>query len=374
MESNKTRLFAAGAGVLAIMLMFSVTQTLKTAQNSKSFDDFLNISMPRPIKDFMLGFSLEGRNVIREVEGNLLGQTVVKKLKKKSADSGTKALVDKGQKAKAASVAAARSRSQLNEQRRKAFQARVIEQAERYRQSLRAQAPSEVDSREDSDYNSFKTPKNSTTATPENKEKEKNGDALTAAEWKSLVLTQPTEDNVQKMIKALPANEIEMETYLEITEALLKDNSQEKRRMGVWALTSVYKQEAFTFAAHIAPDTDAATQKLLNDYMYNYNRTQTLGILEQVLKSQDSVGAAAAAQSITKAIENLKATPTPQQVSNDRSGSRAGGISQQVQQLTLSSYKRLIPTLKIVADRNINNLSQWAQNLLSQLQTAVTTA
>ncbi len=374
MENNNIKWFAAGAGMLIIMLLFSFTQTLNTAHNSKSLDDFLKVSMPRPIKEFILGFTLEGRQVIREVEAGMAINTIISKVPKKSTGSLTKALVDKGSKIKSYNnaIEAARKKSLINEQRRRQFQARVIEQAERYRQSLRIQTLSQNEYEQAE--NLWKNPKLQVETSPENQNKKEEVQKLTSAEWKSLILTQPNEANIQKLIKALTSGEIEQDTYLEISETLIKDNSQEKRRMGIWALTSVYNRYAFISSAHLVNETDATTQKTLNDYMYNYNRIQTLGILEEVLKSQDSVAAAAAAQSITKAIQNIKSASNTTQSSNERNSPRTGGIPQQVKQLTLTSYQRLIPTLKFVAENNLNNLSQWAQNLLSQLQTAATTA
>ncbi len=378
MENTDKKMMAAGSGVLVIMLLFSFIQTLRTAQNGKTLDEFLAVSMPRPIKEMILGFSLEGRTVIRDIEGNVIGDLKVNKAEQKPKGSSTKAYADKGKKAKSpADALAAQKKAQIYERRRKEFQARVIEQAERYRKSLNAQVVTAAYVEAETEYYAKQNTKKSDSVTPEDKDKKDKPEKMTSAEWRSLILTQPSQENMQKMIKALPAGEIELDTFLEISEALIKDNSQEKRRMGIWSLTSVYRQEAFIMSAHLAPDTDAASQKLLNEYLYNYNRAQTLIILEQVLKSADAVAAAAAAQAITKAIENIKSTTATGNTTaaiSDRGGGRTAGQPPQAQQLTLSSYQRLIPTLKFVAEKNLNNLSQWAQNLLSQLQSVKTIA
>ena len=374
MENFNKKMMVAGFGVLLITLMFSFIQTLKTAHNSKTLGDFLNVSMPRPIKEMILGFSLEGRTVIQDIEASVSGNSVSKKMTDNPKGSSTKAITDKGQKAKISQAAAvaARRKAQVNEQRRKAFQARVIEQAERYRQSLNVKSALDSYYEKESEDQVWKKENKADSGNTKEKEDREKKEKMTAAEWKSLILSQPTEANMQKMIKGLPSEEIELDTYLEISETLIKDNSQDKRRMGIWALTAIFRQEAFILSAHLAADADTATQKLLIDYMYNYNRVQTLGILDQVLKSQDAVAAAAAAQSITKAIETIK--DGSNQVVNERGNGRTGGSSPPTQQLTLSSYQRFIPTLKFVAEKNLNNLSQWAQTLLSQLQTAATTA
>ena len=372
MESNNSKWIAAGLALSAIMLMFSVTQTLKTDSNVGFLDEVLKVSMPRPIKEMLLGFSLEGRNIIREIDAGVFTKPLLKKIDVKPTGISTKALVDKGAKSKANTTAAATAeRAKLYEQRRKAFEARVIEQADRYRQSLRAQAPSGTYEDYEADINVKK--KSATPNVTDTKTEE--ADKRTSGEWKSLVLSQPTVAHIQEMIKALPTGDIEIDTYLEITETLIKDNSQDKRQKGLLALNAVYRQEAFVMASHLAVDTDTATQKLLSDYMYNYNRTQTLSVLDSVLKSADAVAAASAAQSITKAIQNIQANTTANQ--STRTGgsrSRTGSTGGTVQQLTINSYQRFIPTLKIVMAKNLNNLSQWAQNLLSQLQSGTTTA
>ncbi len=370
MGNGQLKWFASVIGVLIIVLLFSFTQTLRTTDGSKSFDEFLNVAMPRPIKEMILGFSLEGRSVIREIEAAVIG--VPAALAKKPTANGTKAVVDKGQKTKvnAAMIAAAKARAQLNERRRRAFEARIIEQADRYRESLKAKAETDTYENYENEVGWKKQDAKANNQGNPEKDLKEETDKMTAAEWKSLILAQPTVANTQKMIKAISSGDIDVETYLEISETLIKDNSQEKRKMGIWALTSIYRQEAFVVAAHLATETDTATQKTLTDYMYNYNRAQTLGVFDQILKSQDAVAAAAAAQSISKAIQSIQASSG--QDTNQRNGSRNSGGT--VQQLTMGSYKRLIPTLQYVVSKNLNNLSQWAQTLISQLQTIATTA
>lgn len=374
MENTNTKWLVAGLGMTVILLLFSVTKILGTGRNDNSLDDFLRVSMPRPIKELILGLSFQGRNVIREIEEDNNGNPHVTKkaVVNKVTGAPTQPLVDKGQaqKAKAANLARL-AKAQAYEKRRQAFQARVIEQAERYRRSLNAQAIENSfrnTADEYANWSNTKMPNTGKAQENPDKNKEKSN-TKTSAEWKSLILTQPTDANISLMIKAYADSGIDAETYLEISESLIKDNSQEKRKMGLRALTGVYRQEAFTLASHLVLETDTPSQKILNDYMYSYNRSQTLAILDQVLKSSDVVAATASAQAITKAIQSIKAT-----TGNNQAASGRGDRASHVQQLTLSSYQRFIPTLKIVVSKNLNNLSQWAQNLLSQLQSSTTTA
>ncbi len=360
---NSKWLVSSVVGVLVIMLMFSVTKTLNVTSN-KTMGDLLQVSMPRPVKDMLIGFSLEGRNIIREIEESITKKaTPQKALQNKKA----KAKVDKLKQAKMkAAREAARKQAEIVKQREKAFQARVIEQAERYKQSLQLQEQ-EANQRAQvqAQYEAVVAwQKKSNSQSTDNKaEKE----VLTPSQWKSLILAQPTTENVKKMILAMTSGDIDLQTYLNISESLIKDNSQEKRKMGLWALSSVYRVEAYTLASHLMVDADTDLQKSLTDYMYNYNRPQTITILGQVLKAQDTVAASSAAELISKAVQELQ---TQQQ-------SQASGSNQSTTQstrLTVTAYQNLIPTLKYVAAQNLNNLSQWAQTMLSQLQKIATTA
>lgn len=374
MENTNSKWFAAGISMLIIMSLFSITQMLRVARAGGSIDEFLVVSMPRPIKEMLFGLSLEGRKVVREIEGDL--DDKLKRLNKtmsKPSKRGTQAAVDKGQRAnqqKRNTYFA--KQTQLHEMRRKAFQARVVEEAERYRRSLMAERQQSYEEQKTLEAFQAWAKKESQNAGPAGQKNEENRERRSSAEWMSLILAQPTQENVGEMIKALATGEIEVSTYLEISEKLIRDNSQEKKRLGIWALTSIYRREAFALAAHLAVDAEVNTQTLLRDYMFSYNQTQRLSVFEQVLKSQDAVAAAAAAQAISRSISAIQSGNPNQAANNVRgSGSRNGTA---VQQLSLRSYQSLVPTLRFVADKNLHNLSQWAHGLLSQLQTLSTTA
>lgn len=375
MENTNSKWFGAGICALIIMSLFSMTQVFRVARAGGAIDEFLVVSMPRPLKEMLLGLSFEGRKIIREIEGDV--EEKVKKLDKtlsKPLNSGTKAMADKGGK-KANDQRRHNyysKQAQLHEMRRKAFQARVVEEAERYRRSLMAQRQQILEEQMTLDAVQAWAKKESQNAEPNGQSNEENREGRSAAEWTSLILAQPTQENVGEMIKALAAGQIDVNTYLEISEKLIRDNSQEKKRLGIWALTSIHRREAFSLAAHLAVDADANSQGLLRDYLYSYNQAQRLSVFDQVLKSQDAVAAAAAAQAISRSITAIQSGNNNQASSGSRgNGSRNGSI---VQQLSLRSYQSLIPTLRFVSDKNLHNLSQWAQGLLSQLQTLSTTA
>ncbi len=386
MENSNSKWFASGLIIFLMMSLFSMTQMIQINRSGRSFDEFLVVAMPRPLKDLILGLSLEGRQIIREIEDEVLAATGNRAPKIRLAKkNGTKVVVDKGgtpsknsaKKDQSGPFARIDSSQDL---RRQAFQKRVIEEAERYRRSLMAQA--ETRAQEQLQLNSFQSDqrknKNQAAGAPPESESE----TLTSAQWISLVLAQPTEANLGRMIRAMQKGEMEISTYLDITEKLIRDNSRDRKRLGVWALTSIYRREAFVAAAHLAAVSELSLQTLLQDYLFQYNQSQRLLVFDQVLRSQDPVAAAAAAQAITRSISAIQKeqgpnteSPAPSLNTSGRTGGlRLAGNGGAQFQVSLKSYKTLIPTLRLVADRNLHNLSQWAQSLLSQLQTLSTTA
>lgn len=364
MERTELKWLTGGLGLLVVAMLFLFSHSLWPTSARRNLEDFLTISMPRPIKEMIMGFSLADRNVIRNLE--VVAQKASAKKTQKNPGNTTKAMSDKGKK-RAQDLKKAWADYHA---RQRAFRMRIVQESERYRRSL-SKNPSVI-SEQQPEYdpysnNEFKEKESAPKATENDKDKE----TLDASAWKSLVLSQPSQENVQKMIQAFAKGQIDAQTYYEIVETLMKDNSEEKRRMGFWALTSSAHEQGFTLAAHLAADASSGYQSRLKDYLYGYNRNQTLSILDQVLRGQDAVAASAAAQVIQQAITKLKAG---QPVVGGTTDIRGNRVQTQSQTLNLASYQRFIPTLQWLSTSQGNTLSQWAQNILSQLRTTSTPA
>lgn len=362
MERNEFK-WIAGIAVVFILILFTFLQPLRTDKRGMNLDEWLTVSMPRPIKEMILGFSLEGRSVRRELEMVVSAQKLTAPaMVKKDSKAATQAAVDKGaQKKKQERLAKAKQAEERFQKalQERAFRMRVVQEAERYRKSLYAQMQREA-YRQVEEAGGGRIKNNIPASDVPDKKEE---DHMTASAWRNLVFSQPSRDNIEKMVQAYHEGKIDEDAFYDIVAALIKDNSIEKQKMGVWALTSSASFQGFSMAAHMAAtESNAAEKKVLTDYMYNYNRVQTLGYLDQALRSADPVVSAAAAQAITQAVDKLKAG---QQLSGQGRGSRTD--QQQQSTLSLTTYKRFVPTLQWLVS-STNSLSQWAQSLLSQLQ------
>lgn len=371
MERTELKWLTGGFGLLVLAMLFLFSQSLTSKSNSSEarrvIEELMTVAMPRPIKEMIAGFSLADRNVTRQLvtTGN------------KGMPGYNKSMNAAANAKKAAATAKKKKPSKKDNRkawaeyyaRQEAFRARIIAESERYRQTLIEQANEKM-AQDYQEYNAYIQKKAEAKKVVKGEEQvEDEKETLDPAAWKSLVLDQPTAENVQKMLKAFQSGELDAQTYFEIVETLARDNNEERRKMGMWALTSTFHPQAFALASHLAAEGDATSQKQLKDYMYGYNRPQTLAHLDQILRSQDMVAATAAADVITRAIEKLRTGQPP--VANE---GRGGRVTPQGQTLTLASYQRFIPTLQWLSTNQGNTLAQWAQNILSQLRTTPTPA
>ncbi|MFN8792421.1 MAG: hypothetical protein ACK5Y2_13285 [Bdellovibrionales bacterium] len=355
MDKQELRFIAGSVGtaILAMFLIFSSSWT--RSARGKLLDDGFTISMPRPLKEMLLGFSLAHRTVKREVEG-LPKKALEKKAQTPAGKGTTKAVADRGTGLKQAREKAIQAARRHHEQ---VFRARIVQESERFRRQLEERQRYEEEALGNPIMNRADNGRQNPNADQTPAEEDKRD----AAAWKSLVLAQPTPENVREMVQAFQKGELDAESFYDIVEILMKDNSESKRNIGFWALSSTSHQRGFELAAQLSTEGDASLQPRLNEYMYNYNNPRSLGILDQVLRSGNAVASAAAAQVITRAVDRLRSGQTPG--NPDQRGNRAQSPTQA---LTLSSYQRLIPTLQWLSTRSGTPLSQWAQNLLSQLR------
>jgi hypothetical protein len=361
-------------GFVAILLfgIFVMIKPESPADYDKKIQEIFTVNMPRPIKEFFASFSLDDRNVIRIVENP--EDSNKKESKKLGFKTETQAAVDKKKTEVEKKRQEYRRQQYLQKQaQERAFRIRVVQESERYRRELLKQELDKISNLENSledayNYAAQRRVFNNNTNNNQNNEAT-DKEVLTADQWKSLILSQPTRENAFKLVEAYQNNEIDMASYNEISELLINDNSEEKKKLGVWILTAATSLESFKLAVKLMPSLDTENQKILNDYVYSYSRPQTLPILEQILKSTDASLKTLAADVISKGFEQIR--PNNQVVTNSNRGNRNNTSPDSS---SISNFRRLVPTLQWLISNPTSGLSQWAQGLLSQLQSSTTPA
>lgn len=130
---------------------------------------------------------------------------------------------------------------------------------------------------------------------------------LTAAQWRSLLQTQPTNANISKFMIARSMGQIEEGSLIEIVRDLLKDSADDRRNAGLNILDQAASSKIFEFLisgkAELAFDLQLEMQKRTE----SYSTPERIMYLGPVLAgSEDKATIAGALEQISIALEVYK--------------------------------------------------------------------
>jgi hypothetical protein len=184
-----------------------------------------------------------------------------------------------------------------------------------------------------------------------------------ADQWRALLNAQPTKENVDKMVKAFVAGELDSASFYSIVGDLLKNNKSETQKMGVYALASSgYKAPAFVLASESFDQLSPEAKTAAHAYLVSYATKGYLTILQGALQSSKASVVEVAAQVVIEGYQAAKSgnTSTPPRAS--RGDEVASGVS---------GYSKFVPIFKSLAQSGDATIVQLANTALGQMQTTV---
>jgi len=145
----------------------------------------------------------------------------------------------------------------------------------------------------------------SSSSSSEDNAKDKKG-GLNLEQWRSLLLGQPTKENVAKLMSAYIAQEVDDATYYAVVSDLLHENKPEVQDLGLYAAGSFFSATSFSVVAkafdQMNPDVQVRAQK----YLMSYSVGRRSNLLLVVLNENNAVVIDLATQVILKASINQK--------------------------------------------------------------------
>lgn len=187
-----------------------------------------------------------------------------------------------------------------------------------------------------------------------------NDKKVTAEQWRSLVLGQPTQTNVNKMVAAYMAGDLTDSEFYGITKELMHNSNAETQALGLSAVSSFYTTSAFTVVATNYSVLPTEVQTKADAYLLGYANTGRLGILASALKSSSTDVVSMATQIVLKGYQAAKSS-----VGSD--GSSGGDV----QVNAVSSYTRFVSIFQTLAQSTDSEIAGLANSALSQIQTGV---
>lgn len=339
----KLELTIVASAVLLLFAMFGLFRTISPASQLET--KAIVYEMPRPASsELEADFDLANREITREylksqTKGAAHDNKPVAKIPPKAAA--------KNDKKKDAQKTAQAAKPQLK------INIIAASAKQGLSPSDRSQAPKFA-------TNNHNTQKNATNTDP-NAEPKKEDDkkVMTIAEWRQLLLLQPSLANVNKFLAAYRAKEVSPQDYYQVSQELVVSEKPENQAAGLYALQAAPSATSFTIVAKNLTKLTAENRATGQQVLLSYSQPARVGYLSQVLESTDPEVVKQAADTITYGLAQVKKGHAPQDSRSVRSDETASATT------NLQSYGRFLQVFENWQQSGDQTLMGLAQNFLT---------
>lgn len=350
-----TNRYVTGMILAAAIIAFAGFFFLRGAVRTVRHADFdMSYNMPRPKSAlYNFFFGLEGR----EIERTEINPFKDKKDAKKLPDAKNAAKIDpKAQAAEAAKKAA---------QQKAAATAAAVQKKPEMKVTINNAAPTaplvsgdlhpETQTQSGGGIGAMPTAQ----ANANNQAK---ADTLSAAQWRALVVGQPTKENVSKLINAFNNKEVDANTLYLIMNDLIQSSNTETQAMALVIAQAVPSLKSFSTVSTNYDKLDATNKKTADTYMMSYMSGSKLSILALALQSDDNQVVTHAAQVMVAGLEQAK---NGQNAGGTRANSGGRGV---VASGTKNTYSQFVSIFENLTKSGDSTVAGLAQNALTQIQ------
>ncbi len=213
------------------------------------------------------------------------------------------------------------------------------------------------------------TPRHASTSSrftsEEDKSKLNEKNKLSADQWRSLLLGQPTKENIAKFINAYNTLEVDESTFYLITNELLHDSKSDVQFLGLSAAGSFHNSNSFSSVASAYDQLNAENQSKAQAFLMSFSTSQRSNVLLVVLKSSNPVVVDLATQVILKGFHDSSSGSVG--VVDPRSS--RGDINETAN--LVSDYQKFVPIFQQLAKGSDPTIANIASSALRQIQTGV---
>lgn len=356
-------LAVVAAIVIIVFVGFFSFINKKTISDKFSFstDTGINYKMARPDQAFS-EYTLEGRELDQIYEGlPLEKKKAIIAAKKKAAAAKAKAKVDakkKDDKKKQAQI----KQKQVKDAQMQAFANRQNElKKQLQKQSTQNQSA-------EAKPTSYAAPFSNVNNTAPEETGGKAKPKKTYAEWRSLIFSSPTGENVGQFVSAFRKGEVTGTELQAMAQDLLDQNDNNLKGLGLAILRSVPSLQSLSQLVHEQANLPATYQAYVNSALIEYLLPQNITYLRAGLQTRD--------QMLQSKVLSLLQTNLPKISQNDLSifNERGRGSVSEVN-VTIQSFVVLVPALTTLSSSSDESgLSAIAAQVLSLIQTYNTVA
>lgn len=184
-------------------------------------------------------------------------------------------------------------------------------------------------------------------------------DGMSPAQWRALVVAQPSKENVKKLIEAFNKKEVDANTLYLIMNDLLQSSNADSQNAGLLLAQEVPSLKSYSAVAVNYDKLNTANKAKADTYFATYMQVSRLPVLAMALKSTDPVVVQHAVQTMVTGLQKVKpGTGTP-----DNRPSR--GV---VSTARPNVYAQFIPILQSLIQGSDSSVAGLAQSALTQIQ------
>lgn len=185
-----------------------------------------------------------------------------------------------------------------------------------------------------------------------------NEGALSPAQWRSLIVAQPTKENIAKLVEAFNGKEVDTNTFYLIMNDLLQSSNTDTQSAGLTLAQSVPSLKTFTVLNENYDRLSNTNKASADKYFLTYMQTSRLPILAMALKSSDASVVHRAALVMVTGLAQVKDTP----------GSKDNRPARGIVASRDNTYSQFIPILQQLIQSSDSSVAGLAQSALSQIQ------
>jgi hypothetical protein len=362
-RSEKIIAILAVSAAVAFILMFMQINLRSNYSNAHvNTRAQINYEMARPEEAFS-EYSLSGREIDQVYEG-LQKKEIAKALETKSKKPQTEA-EKKSELAKKKDEAAKKLAVEAQSNQNTAQVKKLAEQSQKNTRETESDFYNKDTSQDVPYSNSQVVAQKSYTYTQAQAPLDSKAKAKkTFAEWRSLVFSQPTRENLNLFLEAYRKNEVTSAEMQALAQDLIDQNDDKLKGLGLYALRAAPSLASLSQLVHIETNINATFKTYVDQAYLTYLQPQNVEFLNQALQTKDKT---LVLKSLNLLGVNLQKVSKGDYSSLVDPRNRRDADSQN--QFSMNTYKGLIPALTAIGSSQDQELAGLAQQVVSFIQT-----
>lgn len=175
----------------------------------------------------------------------------------------------------------------------------------------------------------------------------------TAQQWRSLLNAQPTQENMDRLLRAYNRKQISDAEFYSIIDDLMKNNRSDTQRVALYGLRAIHSAKSFSIISENYDSLSSDVKPQAMQMLMSYADSARADVLGQAMRSGRPKTVYMAVKVVQMSLQNS---------GTDARDVRAGG-----NQRVLRKFSTLMPTLQQLQQSGQSEIAALSQQVYAQL-------